>query len=154
MTAAHIQWMWRFWISSAWQVNTLNRQCYMHNTWPAFWHPSSNADLRKYGFVRQGIAPSSREKCGSHGIRKTVFHYWTCNEPKCPFISSYLKIPFAAVKRLNPFAWNLHLEMTCLLQGSLSFCFHIPFSPSVTKPGSISICKLTNYGGCPQTPLH
>lgn len=45
------------------------------------------------------------------------------------------------MKRLNSFAWNLHLEMTCLLLRLLAFCFHIPFSPSVTKPGSISICN-------------
>ena len=31
--------------------------------------------------------------------------------------------------------------MTCLPLRLLSFCFHIPFSPSVTKPGSISICN-------------
>lgn len=34
----------------------------MHNTWPVFWHPSSNADLRKYGFVRQGLAPIKQVK--------------------------------------------------------------------------------------------
>lgn len=74
-------------------------------------------------------------------LGKLYFITESATSQHIPFILSYLKIPFSAVKRLNSFAWNLHLEMTCLFHRLLSFCFHIPFSPSVTKPGSISICN-------------
>lgn len=36
-----------FCISSKWQVNTLNLQCYMHNASAVFWHPSFSADYSK-----------------------------------------------------------------------------------------------------------
>lgn len=93
--------------------------------------------LEKIRFCTSRNSTHKMEKCRSHGIRKTVFHYWTLNKQKHPFISSYLKIPFSPVKRLDSFAWNLHLEMTCLPPRPLSFCFQIPFFPSAIKPGSI-----------------
>lgn len=44
----------------------------MHNTLPVFWHPSSNADLRKYRLYVKEQHPWSRKKFRSQGIRKTI----------------------------------------------------------------------------------
>lgn len=75
-------------------------------------------------------------------IRKTVFHYRTCNKPKHPFYFILFKDSIFSCEKTHTFAWNLHLEMTYLSLRLLSFCFHIPFS--LQSPSLVPLASATD----------
>lgn len=105
----------------------------MHNTWPVFWQPSSNADLRKYGCAPQRVAPIKQAEIQALQHWGICILLWSLQQAKASFYFILFKDPIIlAVESLSSFAWNLHLEMGCLFPGPLTG-LHIPFLPQSSR---------------------